>query len=282
MNTSPLTTLVEVETGRSIQIPGIANASWWPLDGSVLLVLRQDEAKETIPTLYRLDQGRDVYAFPMIRVSPPPLTEYRYHSNHGVSKDGRYALIGTTSGVTPEFQREHGTGKRIAVLDLAAGYAVVRTATFLDEEQQLELDVRSARWLSRAEPSATSVHPELRALLQPAQLEHEYLSPSRWASEAASILQLTLNRAIQHYENGEDPGWVMPEIVSSMLAACRDPESWGRGREWLGNVARVARAQIQTGRIAGESARAWDSYATAFAAADAGRPELIDPLRLFG
>lgn len=281
VNTFPLATLVEVETGCSIQIPGIANACWWPLDGSVLLVLRQDGAKETTPVLYDLKQSRDVHAFPMVRISPPPLSEFRYHSNHGVSRDGRYALIGTTSGVTPEFQREHGAGTRIAVLDLATGFAAVRTVTFLDETQQLELDVRSARWLSRAESSPTVVHADLRALMQAAQLEHEYLSPTRWAPEAASILQLALNRAVRHYEDGEDPGWVMPEIIGSMLTACRDPETWGRGREWLGNVARVARAQIQAGRIVGESARAWNSYATAFAAADAGRPELIDPLRLF-
>ena len=282
VDTSPLSTLVEVETGQSLQSPEIVNASWWPLEGSVLLVLRQDEAKETTPVLYDLRRGRDVHTFPMIRVSPPPLSEYRYHSNHGVSKDGRYALIGTTSGVTPDFQHEHGTGKRIATLDLTTGYAVVRAVTFLDETQLLELDVRGARWISRAEQtSPTLLHPDLRTLLQPAQIEHEYLSLSRWASEAASILQLTLNRAIQHYEDGEDPGWVMPEVVGSMLAASRDPDLWARGREWFGNVARVARVQIQSGRIAGESVRSWNWFTSAFAVADAGQPESIDPLKPF-
>lgn len=272
---SRTSTIVEVSTGRSLQL-NVANTAWWSFKESSLLTI-EHEGGRIVPKVFNLATNTYTETFSDVTLDVPMLTDYPYLWFPSVSPNGREVLALTPTGVTDEYQREHGTGDRVARVNLVDGKGKLLNETYFNTERSLERDVREVRWTGRLTAHPVELHPDLAAELRDPVTVHEYLSPGRWADEVEGILVSTLNRAIELTKAGQPMHYLLPEILATLIPVAKTPEVWARQAEWLISV-QQGTYNLADGPSAQGNASAWRAFGSAIAAIQAGRPDLIDPL----
>jgi hypothetical protein len=271
-------TLIEVSSGRRLELD-VANSAWWPLGESALLTIRHEDGR-ILPSLFSLARNEYIRSLPQITLDVPMLKEYPYLWFPEVSPDGQEILALTPAGVSDEHQTQHGTGDRVARIDLSTGAGRIVHSPFLNPDQTLERDAREARWTQRAPQQPIELHPDLARKLDGPRTEHEYLAPSRWADEAEAILVHTLNTAIELTQAGQPMAHLMPEVLAALSPVAHDTAIWERRSAWLTGLQRLTSNLTDGGPGAGGNAEAWRRYGTAIAAIQAGRPDLVEPVSL--
>ncbi|WP_174546172.1 hypothetical protein [Nocardiopsis dassonvillei] len=269
-------TLVEVTTGRRLSLD-VGNAGWWPLaDAELLSVVHEDGT--AIPRLFSLESNTWTRSFPEITLDVPLLSSFPYLWSPSVSPDGREILVKTPTGVSAEYQREHGAGSHLARVNLETGRGRLLHGAFLNDAQTLERDVEEARWTGRAPTRPIRLHSDLASRTEAPVTEHPHLDPAHWAEEAETVLVLSLNRAIELTGEGRNFSHLLPEILASLAAMARAPAIWERRSEWLIGLQQATNAKVVHREFTGKTAMAWRTYGSAISAVRAGRPELIDPI----
>lgn len=272
---SRTSTIVEVTTGRSLQL-NVANTAWWPLGESSLLTV-EHEGGRAVPRLFSLATNSYTRTFSEITLNVPMLTDYPYLWFPSVSPDGTEVLVLTPTGVTDEYQREHGTGDRVARVTLTDGRGKLLNDPYFNADQSLERDVREVRWTGRPTGHPVQLHPDLAAELRDPVSVHEHLSPARWADEAERILVSTLNKAIELTKAHQPMHHLIPEVLATLVPVAKAPDVWKRQSEWLVGLQK-ATSNLTDSLSTNGNAAAWRAFGSAIAAVQAGRPELIDPL----
>jgi hypothetical protein len=268
--------LVEVGTGRRLILP-FGNAAWWPAGDSCLIAIAHEDGAN-IPRLFSLESNEWVREFPELAIDGPVVPDYPNAWLAAVSPDGEEILVRTIAGVSPEFQREYGSGDRLARVSLKDGKGRLTASAFLDADGTLERDVREARWSAVALSRPVRLHPDLQSVLADALPEPEDRPDAGAADTAEQILVLTLNVAIDKVKAGQDVALLMPDILVSLKAIATKPANWEKQSEWLLGVQEQVSRFIANGTISGTYAAAWRHFCSAIAAIKAGKPELIDPL----
>lgn len=276
---SRTSTIVEISTGRSLQL-NVANTAWWPLGESSLFTI-EHEGGRAVPRLFSLATNNHTRTFSEITLNVPMLKDYPYLWFPSVSPDGREVLVLTPTGVTDEYQREYGTGDRVARVNLADGRGKLLNDPYFNADRSLERDVREVRWTGRPVGHPVQLHPNLEAKLRDPVTEHEYLSQARWAHEAEGILISTLNRAIELTKAHQPMHHLIPEVLATLVPVAKAPDVWERQSEWLISLQKATSNVNDTPSTNGNAA-AWSAFGSAIAAVQAGRPELIDPLFVEG
>jgi hypothetical protein len=135
INTHPNPQVVEISTGRhfGLAMPG-ANLDWWPSRGpGALLVVTVRSGRPELGLL-DLSSGRYCVEGPITLPSEATgLPALRLHLSYPrVSADGRYVLVGTSIGPSPEFQERNGSRDRVAILDTQSLRLQLLASTFAD------------------------------------------------------------------------------------------------------------------------------------------------------
>ncbi|MBX0300430.1 hypothetical protein K2F54_10625 [Cryobacterium sp. 1639] len=268
--------LVHASTGRWVTLD-VANADWWPLDGSSLLTIEHADGTGT-PRVFSLAGNEYMQSFPAINLDVPAIPEYPYFWHPTVSPNAREVLVQTPAGVSPAYQQKNGAGNHLARVTLATGRGVLEHRVYFDDYQTLECDVSEARWVQRPPHAPLELHPVFVARLEEAITTHPHLDPGRWADEAERILIRSLNMMITLAQQGEDIHHLLPEVLASLVAVAHDSDVIERQREWLVGLQRTTSTMIANGSTSGRSATAWRRFGEAIAAVQAGRPDLIVPL----
>ncbi|MEU1899152.1 hypothetical protein ABZ512_12285 [Nocardiopsis dassonvillei] len=269
-------TLVEIRTGRHLRLED-GNTAWWPSADSTLLSVVHNEGTAT-PRLLSLESNTWTHSFPKVLLDVPLLPSFPHLWYPSVSPDGQEVLVQTPAGVTSDYQSEHGTGHRLARVELATGRGKLVHGVFLDREKRLERDVRESRWTGRAPARAVRLGPDLSCGLSEPVTEHRYLSPGREAGDAEEILLRSLNRAVDLTREGRDPSYLLPEILAALVPMTHEHEVWERRSEWVLGLQESTGGLTADGSIKGGAATAWRRYGSAITAIRSGQPELIDPL----
>lgn len=268
-------TLVEVETGRTIALD-IANAGWWPGDGSTLIRIHHEDGQAAV-RLFSLADNSETHAYPAIRLDVPLMEDYPYVWNAGLSADGSQVLATSPAGASGEYQKLHGVGGHLARFELGSGNGALEHPVFIDEGETLERDVTDARWTVQVAASRpTRIHPDLLARLQEPVTEHEWLHPGRWAREAEQLLVLTLNVAVDRTKAGQGVADLLPEILAYLIPVSADPGIWAEQSDWLVGLRDATVEVIANGDMSPGLAASWRQYGAAIAAIEAGNAELID------
>lgn len=267
------TTLIEVATGRHLQLQP-TNACWWPLEDSTLLTVQNKDGHAT-PRLFSLNHASYVYDFPEIILTDPVPEGFGSAWFPHVSPDGSELIVQTIAGVTAEHQGQFGAGCRATRVNLSTGAAHITQSPFLDDSRQLERDVRHHTWVGRPLKREVELHPDLAELLVPGITEHEHLASSRWAYDAQQFAMKLLNHAIDCIETDE-PVALMSDLIAAMETVAQDHILWEQMSEWLTNVQQATSTRVTAGLITGDAAAAWVKFGIAKTALDAGRNELVD------
>lgn len=267
--------LVEVATGKWVVI-GVGNAGWWPLEASTLLSIHHVDGR-AFPVLFNLATNAYGTSYPHIELDVPLLEAFPYVSNPAVSADGTEVIAVSPAGVSPEYQQKHGAGSRLVRFTLATGHGSLVAGAFLDDEQTLERDVSDARWTRRrAVQGALTLSADLVAGLREPTPTHDWLAAGRWADEAEQLLVLALNEGVEATKQGRDFVGLLPEILAYLVPVSADDDSWSRQSEWLVGLRDTTVGMLAAGSLTGQLAECWRHYASAIAAIEAGRPDLID------
>lgn len=272
-------TLVEVDSGRHLAVP-LPGGYWWPGSPSGLVGLRntpQGSHLETFDLSSNTVTGRSE-ALVMDR----PLDQGLVMAfNPMPSADGRRLLVSTHAGMPRDYQQKHGSGARIAAVEVATGRGAVLGDIVLDERLGLERRCTAARWVTRIPSTgAVELHPELAAQLTPPTVEHEWLVEDRWSDEAEGMLILTLNSAIDDFQAGRYFGALLPEVVGSLACLATNPTQWDGQREWLSGVHDYVVTRMSNATMAPADAVLWAQFADAFEDVAAGRAKDVDLLSL--
>ena len=271
-------TLVEAATGRSLDLD-VANAAWWPLGESSLLTIEHEGGK-AVPRIFSLSDNTYTRTFQQITLDAPMLEEFPYLWFPAVSPDGCDLLALTPAGVTDDYQRQHGAGSRTARIRLKDGMGRLLYDPFVDADRTLERDAREARWTQRLPRHPVRLHPDLVAKLESPRLEHEYLSPARWADQSEAILVATLNKAIDLTKAGLPMAHLIPEVLAALAPVAHDSTIWDRQSGWLIGLQQATSNLAADDDAARANVTAWRRYGSAIAAIQAGRTDLIDPVML--
>lgn len=270
------TRLVEVSSGRHLVLD-LPHATWWPLEPSTMIGVRTVQGR-TSASLYSLAEANVTGTFPELRISEQ-IPELPHLHGLSVSADGQTLYALGPVGVSAAFLHEHGTGQRVVRIDLGTGFGAPVHGVFLDAEHTFEREVAQVSVAATRPPGSVILHEDLLARLADPIREHEYLYWTRWSDEAGQFVDKLLATAVAGYEQDRDPGDVMPDLLAAMAAFCRDPENWGRLRDWATDVAQGSTRAIRDGRLTGSAATSWTTFASAVAALEIGRPDLISPLQ---
>jgi len=268
--------LIEVETGRWVDV-GYNNATWWPLDASTLLVLENEEGKNT-PRLFSLLENEFVSSFPEITLDLPHNPDYPYIWDPVVDPGGIELLGQTPAGVTQEHQQEHGCGNRSTCIRLETGEGHVVQSVFIEGNPAYEREVRKSYWLSRNRKlSPVRLHPDISTIMNQPVTEHENLVAS-WGSNTAEVIVINaLNRFVQQFQIS-DTSYLVPPVLAALIPLSDDNAMWERQCDWLVGLANGSLAAINNGEITGRSADAWKHFPSAISAILQGRSDLIDPM----
>lgn len=273
--TSNHSTLIEVASGRWTRID-VGNTTWWPITPSTLLTVANENG-QSVPRLFNLTSNAyEAPAFPALTPGFAMLPAFPYFWSPVVSPDGTTMLVVTPSGVSPEYQREHGAGNHLVEVNLASGRTSLVHQPFLDSAEQLERDVRDARWTGRLPHVDVRLHPQLEGSLNRPVVSHQYLSPSRWSDDIEQPLVLTLNKAIGLTKSGADPSLLMPEVLTYLSCLAKSGAAWERQSAWLVGLRETLSDLISRGEIKGPPATTWMNFADSIEAIQAGQSDQLE------
>lgn len=256
--------LVEIGTGRWMPSP-IANAGWYPGRDSCLLTFGPSDP--LTPTVFNLATNAYVHQFPALlfsqRSSNVDFLDRAWSPR--VSSDGRRLLVLTPAGVPAEFQREHGTGNRVGMVELINGYCELVTSIFIDPNGELERDHVEARWNDDRWHGTVRLHPELAAQLRdPAPLSPERNDPEWLAADPRQLAGLALEALVEQFQS--DPHdteavQLMAEVILGVTTTARlNRPSWDAVADWASNIADFMRKPVANGWLDQPNQDAWRSY----------------------
>lgn len=273
--TSNHSTLIEVASGRWTRVD-VGNTTWWPTTPSTLLTVANENGK-SVPRLFNLTSNAyEAPRFPTLTPGFAMLPAFPYFWSPVVSPDGTTMLVVTPSGISPEYQREHGAGNHLVAVDLASGRTSLAHQPFLDAAEQLERDVRGARWTGRLPYVDVRLHPQLEGSLHHPVVRHQYLSPSRWSDDIEQPLVLTLNKVISLTKSGADPSLLMPEVLTYLSCLANSRAAWERQSDWLTGLRETLSDLISRGEVKGPPAAAWLKFVEAIQAIQAGQSDQLE------
>lgn len=131
-------TLVEVTTGRHVEIP-VTGGYWWPGSPSTLVTLHNSPDGSFLET-FDLSSNKGATRLSNHIVMDRPLDEGFVTGFHMMpSPDSTHVLVSTHAGVRRDYQQLHGCGARIGAVSTTTGRGTVLGDIVLDEE--LGIDV---------------------------------------------------------------------------------------------------------------------------------------------
>lgn len=257
--------LVEVATGNWMPSP-VENAGWWPGRDSCLLTFQN--SRPTTPVVFDLSRNRVVEELAPVRFARASGVDFLDRGWHPrVAADGQRMLFLTAAGIPADHQREHGSGSRSALVDLASGHCDLVTDIFV-YDSELERDHTEVRWLDDRWHGDVRLHSDLRAQLRPpAALDPEHDDPAWLASDVRQVAGLALQTVFDELRS--DPGnadaaRLMPEIIRGLDTTARlYPPHWDDIADWAGEIADFLREPLQRGWLNDSSHAAWERYVRA-------------------
>lgn len=268
--------LCDVDSGQLLRLP-VTNCCWWPLADSTLLEIAHIDGR-CVPRLFSLEVNDFVETFPDVVLDHQMFPDLPYIWSPAVSPDGSEVLVLTPTGVSAAHREEHAVGSHLARFTLVDGRGELVYPALLDAQYPWERDVSEARWTAPYPRRNVRLHPDLEKGLEATDLEHDHLSPGRYAPEAEQVLVKTLNLAIAHTQQGEDLAYLMPEIVASLVTLHEDPGLWAGQRGWLAGLVETTSQMISNRELVGRDAEAWGHFRSAMQAIDSGRGDATGSL----
>ena len=74
----------------------------------------------------------------------------------------------------------------------------------------------------------------------------------------------------------------MPEVLAALIPVAQDAATWSKQSPWLESVQGGVLGLIGQGTVIGAQAVAWNAFASAITAIQAGRVDLVDPMAALG